>query len=128
LPESTYSVPPVVLRYDVHGRPVLSTTFLPTTNPAGFVVQPPLALTTIDAATELVGDHSISAIRVRVAGVVTPSQQSWKHIQQVAQEIRQQTGLQVVVTLGSSPQPTLVYVPGVRFGEPGADRNIAPIG
>ena len=128
LPESTYSVSPVVLRYDVHGGPVLPTTFLPTTNPAGFVVQPPLALTTIAAARELVGDHCISAIRVRVSGVITPNQQSWKHIQQVAQEIRQQTGLQVVVTLGSSPQPTLVYVPGIHTGELGADRNIAPIG
>jgi putative ABC transport system permease protein len=128
LPESTYAVPPVVLRYDAHGRPVLPTTFLPTTNPAGFVVQPPLALTTIAAARELVGDHCISAIRVRVAGVVTPNQQSWKHIQQVAQEIRQQTGLQVVVTLGSSPQPTLVYVPGIHTGELGATQNIAPIG
>jgi putative ABC transport system permease protein len=128
LPESTYAVPPVVLRYDVHGHPLIPTTFLPTTNSAGFVVQPPLALTTIAVARELIGDHSISAIRVRVAGVVTPSQESWKHIQQVAQEIRQQTGLQVVVTLGSSPQLTLVYVPGVRNGEDGADQTIAPIG
>ena len=128
LPESTYAVPPVVLRYDVHGHPVSPATFLPTTNTAGFVVQPPLALTTIAAARELVGEHCITAIRVRVAGVVNPSQESWKHIQQVAQEICQQTGLQVVVTLGSSPQPTLVYVPGVGFGELGADRNIAPIG
>jgi putative ABC transport system permease protein len=120
-------VPPVALRYDMQRRPVLPTTFLPTTNSAGFVVQPPLALTTI-AARELVGDHCISAIRVRVAGVVTPNQESWKHIQQVAQEICQQTGLQVIVTLGSSPQPTLVYIPGIRTGELGADRNIAPIG
>jgi len=128
LPESTYAVPPVVLRYDVHGRPVSPATFLPTTNPAGFVVQPPLALTTIAAARELVGEHCITAIRVRVAGVVNPSQESWKHIQQVAQEIRQQTGLQVVVTLGSSPQPTLVYVPGIHTGELGAAKDIAPIG
>ncbi len=128
LPESTYSVPPMVLRYDVHGRPVLPATFLPTTNPAGFVVQPPLALTTIAAARELVGEYCISAIRVRVAGVITPNLQSWKHIQQVAQEIHQQMGLQVVVTLGSSPQPTLVYVPGIHTGEMGATQNIAPIG
>jgi putative ABC transport system permease protein len=128
LPENTYSVPPVILRYDAQGHPVTPATLLPTTNPAGYVMQPPLALTTIAAACELVGNHCISAIRVRVAGVVTPNQESWKHIQQVAQEIHQQTGLQVVVTLGSSPQPTLVYVPGVGFGELGADRNIAPIG
>lgn len=128
LPENTYAVPPVILRYDAQGRPVTPATFLPTTNPAGFIVQPPLALTTIAAASQLVGDHCISAIRVRVAGVLTPGQESWKHIQQVAQEIRQQTGLQVVVTLGSSPQPTLVYVPGVRTGTPGTKQTIAPVG
>src|SRR5258708_2996889 len=128
LPENTYSVPPVILRYDAQGHPVTPATLLPTTNPAGFVVQPPLALTTIAAACELVGNRCISAIRVRVAGVTTPNQESWKHIQQVAQEIQKERGLQVVVTVGSSPQPTLVYVPGVGFGELGADRNIAPIG
>jgi hypothetical protein len=128
LPENTYTVPPVVWRYDAQGHPVPPATFLPTTNPAGYVMQPPLALTTIDAARTLVGEHSISAIRVRVSGVVTPNQESWKRIQQVAQEIRQQTGLQVVVTLGSSPQPTLVYVPGIHVGEFDATHNIAPIG
>jgi putative ABC transport system permease protein len=127
-PENTYTVPPVVLRYDEQGHPVKPTTLLPTTNLTGYVVQPPLALTTIDAARTLVGERSISAIRVRVAGVVTPNQQSWKHIQQVAQEIRQQTGLPVIVTLGSSPQPTLVYVPGIHMGEFDATQNIAPIG
>ncbi len=91
-------------------------------------MQPPLALTTIAAASALVGDNCISAIRVRVAGVVTPGQESWEHIQQVAQEIRQQTGLQVVVTLGSSPQPTLVYVPGVHAGTFGAEQTIVPVG
>ena len=128
LPENTYTVPPVVLRYDAQGHPVTPATLLPTTNPAGYVMQPALALTTIGAACELVGDQCISAIRVRVAGVITPSQESWKHIQQVAQEIHQHTGLQVVVTLGSSPQPTLVYVPGIHAGELGATQNIAPIG
>ncbi len=128
LPENTYATSPVVLRYDGRGQLVPPATLLPTTNPAGFIVQPPLALTTIAAARGLVGEHCISAIRVRVAGVVTPSQESWKRIQQVAQEIRQHTGLQVVVTLGSSPQPTLVYVPGVRAGTFGAEQTIAPVG
>src|SRR5216683_1914033 len=128
LPENTYAASPVTLHYDAQGHPVTPTTLLPTTNPAGYVMQPPLALTTIAAACELVGNHCISAIRVRVAGVVTPNQESWKHIQQVAQEIRQQTGLQVVVTLGSSPQPTLVYVPGIHTGELGATQDIAPLG
>ncbi len=35
LPENTYAVPPVVLRYDARGHPVPPTTLLPTTNPAG---------------------------------------------------------------------------------------------
>lgn len=128
LPENTYAAPPVVLRYDAQGHPVTPVTLLPTTNLAGLITQPPLALTTIAAASELVGKYCISAIRVRVAGVVTLGQESWKHIQQVAQEIRQQTGLQVVVTLGSSPQPTLVYVPGVRAGTSGAEQTVAPVG
>src|SRR6266581_9070858 len=79
-------------------------------------------------ARALVGNHCISAIRVQVAGVLSIIQENWKRIQQVAQEIRQQTGLQVVVTLGSSPQPTLVYVPGVRAGTFGAEQSIAPVG
>ncbi len=128
LPENTYAVPPLVLRYDARGHPVPPTTLLPTTNPAGYIAQPPLALTTIAAAKELIGDTCISVIRVRVAGVVTPGEESWKHIQQVAQEIRQQTGLQVVVTLGSSPQPTLVYVPGVHAGTFGSEQTVAPVG
>jgi putative ABC transport system permease protein len=128
LPENTYTVPPVTLRYDAQGHPATPTTFLPTTNPAGFIMQPPLALTTIAAARELIGNQCISAIRVRVAGVVTPNQESWKHIQQVAQEIRQQTGLQTVITLGSSPQPTLVNVPGIHKGAFDATQTIAPIG
>src|SRR6266568_9227443 len=79
-------------------------------------------------ARALVGNHCISAIRVQVAGVVIPNQESWKRIQQVVQEIHLQTGLQVVVTLGSSPQPTLVYVPGIHVGEFDATQTIAPIG
>jgi putative ABC transport system permease protein len=128
LPENTYNVPPVVLRYDAQGHPVAPATLLPTTNPAGYVMQPPLALTTLDVIRQLVGNHCINAIRVRVAGVFTASQESWKHIQQVAQEIHQQTGLQVVVTLGSSPRPMLVYVPGVKQGQFGATQAIAPVG
>lgn len=128
LPENTYTAPPVILRYDAQGHSTTSVTLLPTTNAAGFIAQPPLALTTLAATRELIGDNCISAIRVRVAGVVTAGQESWKHIQFVAQEIRQQTGLQVVVTLGSSPQPTLVYVPGVRAGTLEAEQTIAPLG
>ncbi len=128
LPENTYTAPPVVLRYDGLGDSVHPTTLLPTTNPASFIPQPPLALTTLAAARELIGERCINAIRVRVAGVAAATQESWKHIQKVAQLIQQQTGLKVVVTLGSSPRPMLVYVPGVRNGEYGAMQDIASVG
>ncbi|MGI9057208.1 MAG: FtsX-like permease family protein [Ktedonobacteraceae bacterium] len=128
LPENTYTFPPAVLRYDAQGNPVTPTNLLPTTNTAGYLLQPPLALTTLDAAVRLRGDHIISAIRIRVTGVDAANPASWKHIQQVAGLIQQRTHLQVLVTLGSSPRPTLVYIPGVSKGQFGAAQNIAPIG
>ncbi len=74
------------------------------------------------------GDKTISVIRVRVAGVSSANEASWNKVAQVAQQIRQMTGLRVLVTLGSSPQPTLVYVPGLAVGQYGSTRPIAPLG
>ncbi|HLG65315.1 MAG TPA: FtsX-like permease family protein [Ktedonosporobacter sp.] len=128
LPESTYAAPPVTLQYDAQGRPVSPTTILPTTNPAGMTLQPPLALTTLAAATQLKGDQLISVIRVRVSGVNGANDASWKRIQQVAQSIERNTGLHALVTLGSSPAPTLVYVPGLQPGQHGSTRAIDPLG
>lgn len=128
LPENTYTSPPAMLRYDAQGRPVTPTNLLPTTNPAGFMLQPPLAITTLAAAVRLRGDHIISAIRVRVSGVDVANPASWKRVQQVAALIEQQTHLHVLVTLGSSPRPTLVYVPGVKKGQFGAQHDISPLG
>ncbi len=128
LPENTYTSPPTVLRYDAQGNPVTPANLQPTTNPAGFILQPPLALTTLAAAVRLRGDHIISAIRVRVSGVDAANPASWKRIQQVAALIEQRTHLRVLVTLGSSPRPTLVYVPGVKQGQFGATRSIDPVG
>jgi len=128
LPENTYTSPPAVLRYDAQGHPMTPTTLLPTTNHAGFLLQPPLALTTLSAAAQLRGNNIISAIRVRVSGVSAADPASWQRVQQVAALIEQRTHLHVLVTLGSSPRPTLVYVPGVQQGEFGATQRIAPVG
>jgi len=128
LPETTYTSPPITLRYDAQGRPVAPTNLIPTTNPAGFTLQPPLALTTLAAGQKMKGDKLISVIRVRVAGVNTANEESWKRVAQIAQAIRQQTGLRAVVTLGSSPQQTLVYVPGINKGQYGSTHAIEPIG
>ncbi len=128
LPENTYTSPPTVLRYDAQGHPVTPANLLPTTNTAGFLLQPPLALTTLNVAARLRGDHIISAIRIRISGVEAANPASWKRIQQVAGLIQQRTHLQVLVTLGSSPRPTLVYVPGVQAGQFGTTQAIAPLG
>ncbi|GLV60040.1 hypothetical protein KDH_68630 [Dictyobacter sp. S3.2.2.5] len=128
LPETSYAAQPAQLQYDAQGKPVAAKDLQPTTNPAGFMLQPPVALTTMAAAQKIMGDKNISVIRVRVAGVGSASEASWCKVAQVAQEIRQQTGLQVFVTLGSSPQPTLVYLPGLHAGQNGSTREIAPIG
>ncbi|MGH2497101.1 MAG: ABC transporter permease [Ktedonobacteraceae bacterium] len=128
LPENTYTSPPAVLHYDAQGNLIAPTHLLPTTNPAGFLLQPPLALTTLDVAARLRGNNIISAIRIRVSGVDSANPASWKRIQQVAGLIEQRTHLRVLVTLGSSPRPTLVYVPGVKQGQFGASQSIAPTG
>jgi cell division protein FtsX len=128
LPENTYTAPPVVLRYDAGGQPVTPTMMLPTTNKAGYLLQPPLALTTLAAGQQLMGDKLISAIRVRVAGVSQANQNSWQQIQRVAGLIHLRTGLPVVITLGSSPSPTLVYVPGAKQGQFGQNPAIDPTG
>ena len=128
LPENTYASPPAVLRYDAQGHTVTPTTLLPTTNPAGYLLQPPLALTTLKAAQQIVGKRLISVIRVRLTGNVTPDEAGWKRVSQVAQEIHQKTGLQVFVTLGSSPAPTLVYIPGLKKGQDGSTKDIPPMG
>lgn len=128
LPENTYTSPPVTLRYDAQGHSVPPTTLLPTTNRAGYIMQPPLALTTLAAAQQLKGKNCISAIRIRISGVNSANQDSWKRIQQVAGLIAQRTHLQVFVTLGSLPKPTLVYVPGIKRGQFGVKQDIAPVG
>ncbi len=128
LPETTYASPPVILRYDAQGHPVSSAQLVPTTNPAGMILQPPLALTTLKAAAQIKGDHLISVIRVRVSGINVPDDASWKRVQRVAQLIEQRTGLRALVTLGSSPSPTLIYVPGLTPGQDGSTRTIQPLG
>ncbi len=128
LPENTYAAPPTVLRYDAHGHTTAPINLLPTTNPAGFTLQPPLALTTLAADERIRGSHCISVIRVRIAGDVSPDEAGWLHVTHVAQLIHQRTGLQVLITSGSSPKPTLVYIPGMKQGEDGAIQSVAPLG
>lgn len=127
LPEGTFSPPPTVLRFDANGKPIAPTNLQSTGNATSSLVQSPLAFTTLDAACKLLGNTCISAIRVRIAGS-TSGQNDLGRVQQVAQEIESLTGLHVQVMIGSSPQPTLVYVPGVQQGQHGAIHAIDPLG
>jgi putative ABC transport system permease protein len=106
----------------MNGEPLL-----PTQNLGDYVAQPPLMLTTLQAA-KVFSDPKvfqgsnpkapISVIRIRVAGVTGPDPVSRERIRRVAQAIVDATGLSVDITAGSSPHPLLVDLPPGKFGRP----------
>jgi hypothetical protein len=92
----------------------------------GYLTQPPALLTTLKAARAfgppnfhgLNPDKSISAIRVRVAGVRGADAVSRERIRLVAERISAATGLDVDITAGASGAPTALDLPAGRFGRP----------
>lgn len=117
VPLETYFPPEVVLRYDEDGQPVSPTPVRPTLVPDRYMSQPPLMLTTIEAARILVGENGIGAIRVRVRGIDRLTPESQRKVAAVAAEIRRRTGLEVDIMVGSSPAQVLVRVPGLGYVE-----------
>ena len=101
---------------------------LPTLNLGGYVSQPVQLITTLTALSALENGSAfsgnlhasdpISVIRVRVAGVTGPDPVSLERIKEVAQQIAVRTGLDVDIVAGSSPAPTVIDLPGGRFGQP----------
>ncbi|WP_052131450.1 FtsX-like permease family protein [Planococcus sp. CAU13] len=89
----------------------------PTNDDYGFLTKPPLVLTTLEAAAQVLGETPISAIRVNVKGVELMDEESEALLQKVAAEIEKQTGLITDITLGSSPQLALTHLPGLDDGE-----------
>ncbi|MFC4560185.1 ABC transporter permease [Virgibacillus kekensis] len=85
----------------------------PLNSPYGFITKPPLILTTLEAAEQVLGEKSISAIRIKVKGVEQISLESEQLLKSVARKIEEETGLITDVTLGSSPQPALTHIPSV---------------
>ena len=118
LPMETYRPATAELVVDANDNPINPPKVL---KPAGlamdFLSTPPSMLTTIEAAELLMGDKPISAIRIRVAAVADLSDDSQQIVERVAREIEEQTGLLTDITLGSSPQPTLVHVPAINEKE-----------
>lgn len=118
LPMETYFPAKAQWVVDAENNPVNPFTDMkPVNNPYGFLTKPPLILTTIEAAAQVLGEEPISAIRVNVAGVEELNEESEAKLQAVAKEIEKQTGLITDVTLGSSPQLALTHLPGLEGEE-----------
>lgn len=115
LPMETYFPSKAQWVMDQNDRPVNPVRDVkPTNDPYDFLTKPPSMLTTLDAAFKIRGKKAISAIRVNVNGVETMNETSEKKLQAVAKEIEEKTGLITDITLGSSPQLALTYLPGLK--------------
>lgn len=112
LPMQTYRPPQAKLVLDSQKRPINPPlNVYPTDSPNGYLQEPPTMLTTLDAAKQLLGEKPISAIRIKVKGVNHLNNTSEKKLKTIAKKIEEKTGLIADVTLGSSPQPTLLEIP-----------------
>ncbi|MEV4463333.1 FtsX-like permease family protein [Micromonospora echinofusca] len=125
VPLETYE-PPSAQGADARSRDALGGRPLePGGNPAGHLSAPPLLLTSLDSVPKLLAGGGspqltapISAIRVRVADVGGYSDRAAEQVRLVAERIAQATGLDVDITLGSSPAPQAVELPAGSFGRP----------
>lgn len=129
VPLETY-YPPELEPADAASRRALGgEPLLPTQNLGDYVQQPPLLLTTLEGIEPYVNPvffkgsrrkqkAPISVIRVRVAGVTGPDELSMARIRAVALAIRDETGLDVDITAGSSPKPLRVALARGEFGRP----------
>ncbi|MEV0807556.1 FtsX-like permease family protein [Micromonospora sp. NPDC050200] len=125
VPLETYE-PPRAEGADPRSRAALGGKPLePSGNPAGYLSAPPLLLTNLASVPKLLeGGRSpqlkapISAIRVRVADVDGYTERSAERVRLIAEQINRTTGLDVDITLGSSPAPQTVELPAGSFGRP----------
>ena len=130
VPLETY-YPPQVTGADAASQKALGNQpLLPNANMAGYLQQPPLILTTLNALPAFEQDFPtvnatapISVVRVRVGGLHGSVRQQLAQLAQVAAAIRQQTGLQVDITAGSSPTTETIALPAGRYGRPALTLN-----
>lgn len=115
LPMETYRPASAKFVMDKDGNPISpASDVLPTDDPLDFLTNPPGMLTTLEAAEAILGEYPISTIRIKVANVSALNEESQQILERVAQEIEEKTGLITDITLGSSPQLALTYVPGLN--------------
>ncbi|GIH19839.1 FtsX-like permease family protein [Rugosimonospora africana] len=100
---------------------------LPNSDIAGYSLSTPTMLTSLSSIgafsdpatfTDVRPGAPISAIRVRVAGVTGNDALSRERVRTVADAIHQATGLDVDITLGSSPTTVTVALPAGAAGRP----------
>ncbi|MBR7796086.1 FtsX-like permease family protein [Agaribacter marinus] len=114
LPMETYFPSKAQWVLDDNGKPINPPKKMkPLNNPYGFLTKPPLMLTTLQSAAEILGNEPISAIRLKIKGVKELNKESEQKLQAVAKRIEDKTGLLTDITLGSSPQPALTHIPKV---------------
>jgi putative ABC transport system permease protein len=135
VPMDTYYQPGVAGADDASRRALGGRKLEPNANVTGLLSQPPLMLTTMAAAEQIFGPHGyktdppypeldlnraapISMIRVRLTGDVGIDATSRERVRAIAEQIASHTGLQVDITLGSSPTPVPVRYPAGEFGRP----------
>ena len=125
VPLETYAPPVAAPGNAAANRALHGQDLLPSSNLGGYLQPPPLMLTTLSALSELSGQFPraiskkpISVIRVRVAGVHGVGALSRARVNAVATQIETTTGLDVDITLGSSPAPQKVLLPAGKFGRP----------
>jgi ABC-type antimicrobial peptide transport system permease subunit len=112
VPMETYRPATASLVLDQKGKPINPPATIHNEGmPFSLLTSPPVLLTTIEGAKSIMGDKPISAIRVKVSGVEKINEDSQAILEKVARTIEEKTGLITDITLGSSPQPTLSYIP-----------------
>ena len=130
VPLETY-YPPQVTGADAASQKALGNQpLLPNANMAGYLQQPPLILTTLNALPAFKQDFPtvnttapISVVRVRVGGLHGSVRQQLAQIGQVAAAIRRATGLDVDITAGSSPTTETIALPAGSYGRPALTLN-----
>ncbi|WP_431961205.1 FtsX-like permease family protein [Actinacidiphila sp. bgisy160] len=136
VPLETYRSPQVT-GADAAGRAALHDRPLrPDRNLGGYLTAPPTLLTTMDSVSVLANSRQkasvqdkapISAIRIRAAGVTGVDPASQARVNSVAGQIRAAyPGLQVDITVGSSPAPQTLMLPsGVNVSENWTAKGVA---
>lgn len=112
---------------DASSRAALGDDDVPvSTNIADLVQPPPLMLMDLRSLPKLTGATwnpstsaaPLSAIRVQVKGVTGVDELSRERVRLVAQRIRERTGLDVDITVGSSATDKTLVEPAGKFGRP----------